>query len=101
MQTTEPEEYARRVLEVIEAHDSDSKAEHLATARKNATPDNVRRCIKRHEGGNGDWPYGLFNRGECRPSSAVALLRRVEGLQRWFAVPAKGFIAQRWKNGKT
>jgi len=36
--TTEPEEYARRVLAVIEAYDSYSKAKHLATARKIATP---------------------------------------------------------------
>ncbi|MBL7189453.1 MAG: hypothetical protein ISS70_24255 [Phycisphaerae bacterium] len=36
--TSEPDEYARRVFKVIEAYDSYSKAKHLATARKNATP---------------------------------------------------------------
>ena len=36
--TTEPDEYAHRVFEVIEAYDSYQKAKHLASARKRAAP---------------------------------------------------------------
>lgn len=37
--TTEPQEYARRVVEMIEEHDSDDKDKLLAKARRVATPE--------------------------------------------------------------
>ena len=36
--TTEPEEYARRVVEVVDQHDSHDRAKHFTAARKAGTP---------------------------------------------------------------
>ena len=36
--TTEPEEYARRVVEVVDQHDSYDRAKHFTAARKAGTP---------------------------------------------------------------
>jgi hypothetical protein len=36
--TTEPEEYARRVIEVVDQHDSYDRARHFTAARKAGTP---------------------------------------------------------------
>lgn len=36
--TTEPEEYARRVVEVVDKHEEHRRDRHLATARRIATP---------------------------------------------------------------